>query len=78
MVMMVVVMTFRVQDTISKLVNAVAEGVVVAVFVVVTHLVFLGSGGVPGIVDRLLGDLDFLEMGRADVGRVNRGFVDMD
>jgi hypothetical protein len=59
------VLAFGVQDTVSKLVQSLAERVVVAILIVVTHLGCLGGGSVTGSVNGLFGDLDVLVEGRA-------------
>jgi predicted aconitase with swiveling domain len=75
---MVMVVTLGMNQAVGELVQAVAEGVVVTVLVVVTHLGFLGCGLVAGSVDSFLGDLDVLAVLRARGRGVNGEFVDTD
>lgn len=65
-----------VSDLVSQLVNASAEGVVVTVLVVVTHLVFLGGCDF-GSFNGLFGDLHVLLVDRARRGSVNGVVVDL-
>lgn len=61
----------RVQDAVSHLVDSVAERVVVAVLVVVSHVLL---GGLAGELDGLLYDLCVLVVRRTRAGRIN-GFA---
>jgi hypothetical protein len=74
------VMAFRVQDTVSKLVESMTERVVVSVLVVVTHLGFLSGGRrVTGSVDGLFGELDVrLVEGGTRAGRIDSRLADAD
>lgn len=77
-VVVVMIMTARVNDAISQLMHAVAERVVVTVFVVVTHLGLLVGTGVTDWLNCVLGDLDILLIGMPGRNSVINGeFVDV-
>lgn len=75
----ILMMPTGVDNAVSKLVHAVAEGVVVTVFVVVTHLGLLISTTVTEGLKGLFGDLDVLSVNRRGAGAgVDSVLVDTD
>jgi len=73
----VVLIAARVNNAVSQLVYAVAERVVVTVFVVVTHLGLLVGARVTNWLDSVFGDLDVLLVGTSGRNAVVNGeFVD--